>query len=126
MLSGVQTDLTDEELYVTDSRGITTKADSKEEVWISNALRDLKKKFYFQYNLFGGRTKGGLLVDWVVYPGPVAVEFKGGYWHTGRNSAYDIIREAKIKQVFRRLVIYDNMQITSEKAARDHIRKDFQ
>lgn len=73
--------------------------DSKEEWWISRALDRLGLPYIYQYPLFGGRQRGGYMIDFVVGTVPLAtmIEPIGNHWHTGELSKDDLKRQADIE-----------------------------
>lgn len=81
--------------------------DSKEEVWVAQALDRLKLSYIFQFEIFGGtRVRGGILIDFLVFaPFATPVEVLGEYWHTGELGADDKFRQAIIEQEFHQKVV---------------------
>lgn len=79
--------------------------DSKEEWWIAKALNRLEMGYIYQYPVFGGRTRGGYMVDFVVNTVPLAtmIEPEGNHWHTGELGADDRKRDADVEDAMRDL-----------------------
>lgn len=73
--------------------------DSKQEWWIAKALNRIGIPYTYQYPVFGGRTRGGYLVDFVVMTVPLAtmIEPVGNHWHTGELGADDRKRQADVE-----------------------------
>jgi len=76
-------------------------ADSKQEWWVAQALGRLGLPYDYQYPVQGGRTRGGYLVDFVVYTTPLAtmIEPIGNHWHTGELGADDRKRQADVESI---------------------------
>lgn len=81
--------------------------DSKEEVWVAQALDRLRLRYIFQFEIFGGsHVRGGILIDFLVWaPFATPVEVLGEYWHTGELGADDKFRQGLIEQEFGRKVV---------------------
>ncbi len=81
--------------------------DSKEEVWVAQALDRLKLRYIYQFSMFGGASlRGGILIDFLVLnPFGTPVEVMGEYWHTGEMGSDDKFRQAIIEQVFNKQVV---------------------
>lgn len=77
--------------------------DSKQEWWIAQALDRLKLPYTYQYPVFGGRQRGGYMIDFVVHTVPLMtmVEPVGNHWHTGELGADDRKRQADIEEAMR-------------------------
>ena len=116
-----------DKLYVIDSTGEQKQADSKEEVWISNALHTHDLFFYFQYSIDGGKTiPGGLVVDWVInLGGYVALEFFGKFWHNGVKDDADQLKLERLEERFRRVVVLTETEVWNQESADDAIRHEF-
>ena len=116
-----------DELFVIDSSGETKQADSKEEVWISNALHKYDLFFYFQYAIDGGKTiPGGLVVDWVVQTGGyIAMEFFGKFWHNGVKDDEDQLKLERLEQRFQRVVVLTEAEVWDQESAYGAIRHEF-
>lgn len=73
--------------------------DSLQEWWVALALNRLGIPYTYQYPINGGRTRGGYLVDFVVYTVPLAtmIEPVGNHWHTGELGADDKKRQADVE-----------------------------
>jgi hypothetical protein len=73
--------------------------DSIQEWWISKALNRIGIPYTYQYPVFGGRVRGGYLVDFVVNTVPLAtmIEPVGNHWHTGELGADDRKRQADVE-----------------------------
>ena len=76
------------------------RPDSKEEVWVAQALEKLKIPFIFQFELLESRLRGGILIDFLVlFPFAIPIEIMGEYWHTGEMGSDDKLRQAIIEQM---------------------------
>jgi hypothetical protein len=77
--------------------------DSKQEWWVAKALNRIKIPYKYQYPVFGGRQRGGYMVDFVVMTQPLAtvVEPIGNHWHTGELGADDRKRQADIEDAMK-------------------------
>ena len=115
------------ELYVTDSTGETKRADSKEEVWISNALHALDLWFIFQYWVDGGKTiPGGMVVDWVIQLGGFeALEFFGPWWHGRMNDDSDQLKLERLRKKFWRVTVLTDKEVWDQKSANEAIRYEY-
>jgi hypothetical protein len=76
--------------------------DSKEEWWISQALDHYKIPYIFQYEIFGGHVRGGLILDFLVLTQPLStpLEYDGGHWHEGQLGSEDRMRQIIIDRHF--------------------------
>ncbi len=80
--------------------------DSKEEVWVAQALDKLKLKYIFQFELVTAGLRGGILIDFLVLtPFTVPVEIMGEYWHTGEMGADDKLRQSFIEKAIGNKVV---------------------
>lgn len=72
---------------------------STQELWVAMALNRLKIPYTYQYPVFGGRQRGGYMIDFVVHTVPLAtmIEPVGNHWHTGELGADDRKRQADIE-----------------------------
>lgn len=94
------------DLIVVDSSGEPKIADSKEEFWVAAALHYLRKPFYYQVPLFGGRVPGGQILDFVVTEiEPKPIQVYGEHWHTGRLGSWDWLKIALVEQLFKTRVL---------------------
>jgi hypothetical protein len=77
--------------------------DSKEELWIGRALDRLNIPYTYQYQVMGGRARGGYLIDFLVHTVPLAtmIEPIGNHWHTGELGSDDKKRQADIEDIMR-------------------------
>ena len=115
-----------EQLLVEDSSGAVKVADSKEEVWIAEALRDYNVEFKFQWQIGSPGSRGSLVVDFVIFVAPrTALEFFGPYWHEGRLGAEDRYKLARLRQMFRRVVVWTAKDVWDLESAKRMVRKDF-
>ncbi len=116
-----------DELYVTDSTGETKRADSKEEVWISNAIHALKLWFWFQFSVDGGKViPGGMVVDWVIELGGYeALEFFGEYWHNKRKDDEDQLKLERLRKKFRRVTVLTEREVWDQDSANKAIRLEY-
>ena len=116
-----------DELYVVDSTGERKRADSKEEVWISNSLHKLGLWFIFQYWVDGGKIiPGGMVVDWVINTGGyVALEFFGEFWHNKMKDDDDQLKLERLRDRFWRVVVLTEKEVWDQKSADEAIRHEF-
>lgn len=66
------------------------------------ALTEKKKNFEYQVPFFGGRVRGGTVVDFMVYnPDPVLIYVDGARWHTeNKTRAYeDVLVRARLEKI---------------------------
>lgn len=76
-------------------------AHSWPEVWICQAMDELKIKYQYQYTINIPGMPGSYVIDWVVYrPFATAMEYKGPYWHRNARGAEERMRDAIIAQMF--------------------------
>ena len=76
-------------LTVTDSYGRIHKA-SLNEYNVGIALQKLELRFMFQVQLFGGKMRGGQVLDFLVWnPFPIPLQVFGDYYHSGQLGADD-------------------------------------
>lgn len=77
------------------------KPDSKEEVWVAQALYKYDEPFVFQYAVLGGiDMRGGLIIDFLLTRFMTPLEVYGDYWHEDEISGDEILRLAKLKEIF--------------------------
>jgi len=77
------------------------KPDSKEEVWVAQALYKYHEPFIFQYAALGGTDmRGGLIIDFLLTRFEIPLEVYGDYWHEDELPGRDIIRITKMKEMF--------------------------
>jgi len=82
------------------------RPDSKEEVWVAQALDRLKIPYIFQFELIGASLRGGILIDFlVIFPFAIPVEIMGEYWHTGEMGSDDKFRQVIIEQMIGQPVV---------------------
>lgn len=82
------------------------RPDSKEEVWVAQALDRLKLRYIFQYELITAGLRGGIIIDFLVLsPFSIPIEIMGEYWHTGEMGADDKLRQAIIEQMIGNKVV---------------------
>lgn len=78
--------------------------DSKEEVWVANALYELGIPFVFQWSIAGGmHVRMGRIIDFLLYPqqpNEQPLEVYGNYWHENELPGGDLIRVKQIEQHF--------------------------
>jgi len=76
------------------------QVDSQNEYWIAQALDQYKMGYQYQYSLFGGDLRGGVILDFLIDgPRPIPVQVgKGGYWHAGNKGAADMLEAWRINQ----------------------------
>lgn len=80
--------------------------DSKEEVWVAQALEKLKLRYIFQFQLIPAGLRGGIVIDFLVlHPFSIPVEIMGEYWHTGEMGADDKLRQSFIEKAIGNKVI---------------------
>ena len=76
-------------LVVIDSFGRTHQA-SLNEYNVALALQKRELQFMFQVELFGGKMRGGQVLDYLVWnPFPVPLQVFGDFYHTGQLGADD-------------------------------------
>ena len=77
--------------------------DSKQEWWVAKALNRIKIPYQYQYPVYGGRQRGGYMVDFVVQTVPLAtmIEPIGNHWHTGELGADDKKRQADVEDAMK-------------------------
>jgi len=76
-------------LTVTDTYGRIHKA-SLNEYNVAIALQKLELRFMFQVQLFGGKMRGGQVLDFLVWnPFPIPLQVFGDYYHSGQLGADD-------------------------------------
>jgi hypothetical protein len=113
-------------LEVTDSYGNTKAADSKEEVWISEALLEENIDFKFHFQIGSPGAIGSLVIDWVVFVAPTtALEYFGPHWHEGKLAEKDKFKLARLRDMFKRVVVWTELDIKSPVDARDMVKKEF-
>ena len=83
------------------------KAGSVNEVYLYEALTQLKIPFDYQVPIMGGRwSPFGQVVDFVCYlPFAQPVQVFGPHWHTGHLGALDSLKLALLEQYYRRPVL---------------------
>lgn len=75
-------------------------AGSKEEWRVAKALWKHKIRFGYQVSYRGGRTRGGLVVDFVLYwPITRALRVQGANWHS-ENATRDRVQKAILTSIF--------------------------
>lgn len=115
----------DKRKFVTDSRGVTSKA-SLNEYNVAEALKLLNKEFYFQMSIEGGKQRAfGLVLDFLVItvPFPTPVWVHGEHWHTGARRQKDIYQQTLVSdymqgQINPPLEIWGSESTTVEQALR--------
>ena len=76
-------------LVVIDTFGRTHQA-SLNEYNVALALQKRELQFMFQVELFGGKMRGGQVLDYLVWnPFPVPLQVFGDFYHTGQLGADD-------------------------------------
>lgn len=78
---------------------------SLQEWRVAIALDRLKLEYRYQVSISGGqRVRGGQVIDFLVYvgAGAVPVFVQGRYWHTGKHSLEDNLKQDQAKRIFRR------------------------
>jgi hypothetical protein len=74
---------------------------SVQEWRVALALYRLGLSFYYQYEVFGGRSlRGGQIIDFWVFtvPLPTPVYVQGDYWHRGSKEMQDALKVADLKR----------------------------
>jgi hypothetical protein len=105
--------------------------DSRPEWWISQALDRYKIDYIFQYEIFGGHQRGGLILDWLVLTAPLStpLEYDGGHWHEGELGSEDRMRTIIIDRHFGQqanpLKVFYGKDIQSREEAFAKIRREF-
>lgn len=75
--------------------------DSVQEVWVAQSLYKYHEPFVFQYAMLGGTDmRGGLVIDFLLTRFNVPLEVYGEYWHEDELPGRDIIRVAKMRDMF--------------------------
>jgi hypothetical protein len=114
------------ELVVTDTEGNVKQADSKEEVWISEALLEEDIPFRFHFQIGSPGSIGSLVIDWVIFVAPTtALEYFGPHWHEGQLAEKDKFKLARLREMFKRVVVWTELDISSPVDARDMVKKEF-
>jgi len=74
---------------------------SKEEWRTAKALDMAHLSYRYQYQVDGGRLPGGQIIDFLVYTAPVPTPLyvQGEYWHGGKRSLEDAIKQAKVTKI---------------------------
>ena len=93
------------------------RPDSKEEVWIAQALYKYKIQFIFQYAVIP-HIRRGFIVDFLLVQTNTPLEVYGNYWHENELPGGDIIRLNSIKEYFgvEPLVVWGNELKTAQDA----------
>lgn len=75
-------------------------AGSVNEYNVAQALNRLKLDYLYQYPIFGGRVRGGQVIDFLVQkpPKPIPVFIQGAYWHSGARGTEDVLKFEEINQ----------------------------
>jgi hypothetical protein len=71
------------------------------EANVGIALQQLKVDFIPQYTLDGGNSvRGGQIIDYVIYvpPQAIALYCQGKYWHGGKKTMEDELKQAAAKK----------------------------
>ena len=77
--------------------------DSKEEVWIAEALYQFQIPFVFQYSILGGsNVRTGMIIDFLITKPPTQtpLEFFGDHWHENELPGGDLIRLKAMEDYF--------------------------
>ena len=100
----------DPDLTITDSSGVTQRAESIPETWIANSLKKNNLKYKYQVSTRGGRSApGGIVVDFIVYSGiTTALEYAGAYWHKGSRSSQEALKWSFLAREFDRLIVFSD------------------
>jgi len=105
--------------------------DSKEEWYVSRALDKYGWEYMYQYQVFGGtQTRGGQVIDFLVFTVPLStpVQVYGEYWHRGRMSSEDRIKqiqlETRMKGQVNQVVIIWGQDAQTQMAANAIIRRE--
>ena len=79
------------------------QTDSVNEYYVSKALTKMKLDYSYHYAIDGGSgVRGGQIIDFVIWrpPRPVSVNVgTGGYYHSGRRSLEDEIKQVRQAQL---------------------------
>lgn len=111
---------------VVDTFGNAHPADSKEEVWIADALKYYDIPFFYHYEERGGSEVGGFVVDFMVdNAGFVPLEYFGEWWHSIAKEESDVIKIAYLESRYGRVVIWEGDDIQSPEAARNMVQYEF-
>lgn len=83
------------------------RADSIQEVWLSQALENFGIEYIFQFEVAGGlRLRGGLIVDFMLtHPKLIPLEYYGDYWHEEEMAGEDLLRIKQLEQLYGRVLI---------------------
>ncbi len=107
------------------------KVDSVQEWWVARALWKMKLSFQYQYSVFGGSTRGGYFIDFVVYTAPLwtMIEIYSNHWHTQELGADDRRRQVEIEAAMSDvaripMTILWADQLTDEEHAYEAVRRE--
>jgi len=81
--------------------------DSKEEYWVSQALYKYGIYFEYQFQIFGGTSRRGELIEDFLVWNPMRTPFlvHGSYWHRNELDGGDKLNLIAIEQYFKREAI---------------------
>lgn len=91
--------------------------------WEQNVYQALQKmgvEFQYQAAMYGGRLRGGTVIDFIVYtpPNPTALYVDGPYWHRKERGYEEAIIEENLKRDGYRILRIVQDSETYEKALR--------
>ena len=105
--------------------------DSWNEYYVALALEKLELPYIYQFEIFGGHLRGGVILDFLVLTHPLSTPIfvNGLYWHKGKRAAVDEYQQSIIKIAFRGeinepVILWDN-DSNSPEAALSAIRREF-
>jgi len=67
--------------------------DSWNEYYVALALEKLELPYIYQFEIFGGHLRGGVILDFLVLTHPLSTPIfvNGLYWHKGKRAAVDLL-----------------------------------
>lgn len=88
-----------------------TVVDSDDEWVLYTVLEYRKVDYIYQYEMNGGRVRGGQVIDFVIlHPLPYALYVghgEGGYWHGGAREMEDKIKQDAARRAGFEVVLFD-------------------
>ena len=99
---------------------------------VAQALDKLEIPYFFQFELFGGRSvRGGIIIDFLVLTRPLSTPLwvNGGFWHRGNQTTKDRLQQALVYWIMRgelnRAVIFWDQDCNTPDAALSSVRREF-
>ena len=113
-------------MTVTTKAEVDANAMSKNETNYGYALLDAGLEFDMQYVIGSPGIRGSQRIDFVVYvpPRPAAVFIQGAYWHGGRNTTEDQLKQASAEQRGFFLLLVSEEESATLEAATAHVRRN--